>query len=32
MNLQEAEPGTVTDHAGTIFGQDKDVFVSAHPA
>ena len=30
MNLQEAEPGTVTDHAGTIFGQDKDVFVPAH--
>jgi len=30
MNLQEAEPGTITDHAGTIFGQDKDVFVPAH--
>ena len=30
MNLQAAEPGTVTDHAGTIFGQDKDVFVPAH--
>ena len=30
MNLQEAEPGTITDHAGTIFGQDKDVFSPAH--
>jgi len=30
MNLQAAAPGTVTDHAGTIFGQDKDVFVPAH--
>jgi hypothetical protein len=30
MNLQAADPGTVTDHAGAIFGQDKDVFVPAH--
>jgi hypothetical protein len=30
MNLQAAVPGTVTDHAGTIFGEDKDVFVPAH--
>ena len=30
MNLQAAEPGTVTDHAGSIFGQNKDVFVPAH--
>jgi len=30
MNLHAAEPGSVTDHAGSIFGQDKDVFVPAH--
>jgi len=29
MNLQDADPGTITDHAGAIFGQDKDVFVPA---
>ena len=27
INLQAAEPGTITTHAGVIFGQDKDVFV-----
>jgi copper type II ascorbate-dependent monooxygenase-like protein len=30
MNLQAADPGTVTDHAGAIFGQDKDVDVLPH--
>jgi copper type II ascorbate-dependent monooxygenase-like protein len=30
MNLQAAEPGTVTDYAGAIFGQDKDVDVLPH--
>ncbi len=30
MNLNAAEPGTITDHAGAIFGQNKDVFVPAH--
>ncbi len=30
LNLHAAEPGTVTAHAGAIFGQDKDVFVPAH--
>ncbi len=30
MNLQAADPGTVTDHAGSIFGQDKDVDVLPH--
>ena len=29
-NLQAAEPGTITQYAGAIFGQDKDVFVPAH--
>jgi hypothetical protein len=29
-NLQAAEPGTITQHAGAMFGQDKDVFVPAH--
>jgi hypothetical protein len=29
MNLQDADPGTITDHAGAIFGQDRDVFVPA---
>jgi hypothetical protein len=29
-NLQAAEPGTVTQYAGSMFGQDKDVFVPAH--
>ena len=29
-NLQAAEPGTVTQYAGTMFGQDKDVFVPRH--
>lgn len=27
MNLQAADPGTITDYAGAIFGQDKDVRV-----
>jgi hypothetical protein len=30
MNLQEAEPGTVRDYGGSLFGQDRDVFVAAH--
>ena len=30
MNLNAAAAGTVTDHAGAIFGQDRDVFVAAH--
>lgn len=29
-NLQAAEPGTTTQYAGAMFGQDKDVFVPAH--
>ncbi|MEO8603350.1 MAG: hypothetical protein ABI629_12310 [bacterium] len=29
MNLQDADPGTITDHAGALFGQDRDVFVPA---
>ena len=29
-NLQAAEPGTITQYAGTMFGQDKDVFVPKH--
>ena len=29
MNLQDADPGTITDYAGALFGQDKDVFVPA---
>ncbi len=29
MNLQDADPGTITAHAGAIFGQDRDVFVPA---
>lgn len=29
MNLHAAEPGSITAHAGAIFGQDKDVFVPA---
>lgn len=29
MNLNEAEPGTVSAYAGSIFGQDRDVFVPA---
>jgi hypothetical protein len=29
MNLQAAAPGTVTAHAGAMFGQDKDVFLPA---
>ena len=32
MNLNAADPGTITAHAGAIFGQDKDVFVPAHSA
>jgi hypothetical protein len=27
MNLQDADPGTITDYAGALFGQDKDVLV-----
>lgn len=27
MNLQDADPGTVTAYAGALFGQDKDVLV-----
>ncbi|MBM4267673.1 MAG: hypothetical protein FJ144_13845 [Deltaproteobacteria bacterium] len=30
MNLNEAEPGSVQHYAGSIFGQDRDVFVPAH--
>jgi hypothetical protein len=30
MNLQAAEPGTITQHAGAMFGQDKDVDVLPH--
>ncbi|MBI1816803.1 MAG: hypothetical protein HYR72_17630 [Deltaproteobacteria bacterium] len=30
MNLNAAAAGSVTAHAGAIFGQDKDVFVAAH--
>jgi hypothetical protein len=29
MNLQDADPGTITAHAGALFGQDRDVFVPA---
>jgi hypothetical protein len=29
MNLNDADPGTITDHAGALFGQDRDVFVPA---
>lgn len=29
MNLHDADPGTITDHAGALFGQDRDVFVPA---
>ncbi len=29
MNLNDADPGTITDHAGSLFGQDRDVFVPA---
>lgn len=29
MNLVEAEPGSVVHYAGSIFGQDRDVFVPA---
>ena len=25
MNLNDADPGTITDHAGALFGQDRDV-------
>ena len=27
MNLHDADPGTITDHAGALFGQDRDVLV-----
>src|SRR5262249_561095 len=27
MNLNDADPGTITDHAGALFGQDRDVDV-----
>ncbi len=27
MNLHDADPGTVTAHAGSLFGQDRDVLV-----
>lgn len=27
MNLHDADPGTITAHAGSLFGQDKDVVV-----
>lgn len=27
MNLQDADPGTITAHAGALFGQDRDVKV-----
>lgn len=27
MNLQDADPGTITEHAGALFGQDRDVDV-----
>jgi copper type II ascorbate-dependent monooxygenase-like protein len=30
MNLNAAEAGSVTAHAGAMFGQNKDVFVAAH--
>lgn len=30
INLQAARAGQVTQHAGTIFGQDKDVLVPPH--
>jgi hypothetical protein len=30
INLQAADPGSVTAHAGAMFGQNKDVFVPAH--
>jgi len=30
MNLNAADPGSITAHAGAIFGQDKDVFVPAN--
>ena len=30
MNLNAAEPGSVTQYAGAIFGQDKDVDVPPH--
>lgn len=29
MNLNDADPGTITAHAGALFGQDRDVFVPA---
>jgi hypothetical protein len=29
MNLHDADPGTISDHAGALFGQDRDVFVPA---
>jgi hypothetical protein len=29
FNLHDADPGTITAHAGAVFGQDKDVFVPA---
>lgn len=29
MNLHTADPGTITAHAGALFGQDRDVFVPA---
>jgi len=30
MNLVAAEPGSVVHYAGSLFGQDRDVFVPAH--
>ena len=30
MNLIAAEPGSVVNYAGSLFGQDRDVFVPAH--
>jgi hypothetical protein len=30
MNLNTADPGTITAYAGAMFGQDRDVFVPAH--
>jgi hypothetical protein len=30
MNLNAADPASVTAHAGAMFGQNKDVYVAAH--